>query len=326
MTSNLQKPRLRFPGSLIGSRQFALVVLVLVVGGIVRWMRPGWPDFDDLANVAVECILATGMTVLVIGRGIDLSIGATMALSGLVSAVCLLGGWPIVPSILAGLFVGAMIGAINGFLVAKVHVNRFVATLATMGMICVVIEVIIRGTDASPVPEGFRAIGQGRLMNFSAAAGGLRFDAGFALFLALALAVIADLLLKRSRFFRQNYFIGANEKAALLSGLNVGWVKLVSYTLMGLLAAVAGIFAVAQAGSATAAGMGIELKVIAGVLLGGVRLRGGEGTVLGAMLGVLLVSILFTALSLTSVSVLTLYLILGAVLVCVAVFDRSRTG
>ena len=142
------------------------------------------------------------------------------------------------------------------------------------------------------MPEGFNIIGQGSILHVQ-----------HPIIIAAVLVLVGDLLLRKSRFFRQNYYIGGNEKAALLSGISVNFIKVFNYALIGFLAALSGIVTTARFGAATVtAGTGLELKVITAVIIGGASLQGGEGTVLGSFLGALLMTIVVTSLPLLGVN------------------------
>jgi ribose transport system permease protein len=188
-----------------------------------------------------------------------------------------------------------------------------------MGIVRGALVVILKGRNISGLPESFNVIGQGNL-------GGVQFP----ILITLGMVVIGDILLRKSRFFRQNYYIGGNEKAAVLSGIHVDRMKIFNYALTGLLAAAAGIVMTARLGSATAtAGKDLELKVITAVIIGGASLQGGEGTVLGAFLGSFLMALIVGALTLLGVDVYWNTLIIGATLLVAVLIDtiaKKRRG
>jgi ribose transport system permease protein len=319
-------------GKLTGFREFMLVAIILVGGTAMSFASPHFFTVGNcsamLLGISFEVIIAIGMTVLLVSGGFDLSVGSTMALSGAVSAMCLVSGWPVVPSILAGLLVGAAVGVINGLIIAKIGINPFITTLGMMGVVRGVLQVVVRnffrGSNITGLPDAFTDIGQEKFLVLEDAATGQITFPGiqYPIIIALVLVILADLLLRKSRFLRQNYYIGGNEKAAILSGINVDRMKVFNYGLTGLLAALAGILLTARFGSATVtAGVGVELKVISAVIIGGASLSGGEGTVIGAFLGALLMSIIISALTLLGVDDSWTTLVIGATLLVAVMID-----
>src|SRR5450759_4050745 len=175
-----------------------------------------------------------------------------------------------------------LIGFINGLVIAEVGINPFITTLGMMSLARGLLMVVSDGRNISGLPASFTAIGQGSLMGIQ-----------YPIIISIVLVAIGDFLLRRSRFVRQNYYVGANEKAAVLSGINVKRLKVFNYVLTGFLAALAGIIVTARLGSAsTSAGQGLELRVISAVIIGGASLKGGVGTIFGSFLGALLMSII----------------------------------
>ena len=317
---------------LTGFREFMLVVIILAGGMAMSFASPHFLTVGNfsamLLGMSFEAIIAIGMTVLLVSGGFDLSVGSTMALSGAVSAICLVSGWPVVPAILAGLVVGAAVGVTNGLIIAKIGINPFITTLGIMGVVRGLLQVVVRsfssGSNITGLPDSFNVIGQGKCLVLEDAATGQTTFPGiqYPIIIALVLVIVADILLLKSRFLRQNYYIGGNEKAAILSGINVDRMKIFNYGLTGLLAALAGILLTARFGSATVtAGVGVELKVISAVIIGGASLSGGEGTVIGAFLGALLMSIIVSALTLLNVDASWTTLVIGGTLLVAVMID-----
>lgn len=259
---------------------------------------------STLLFMATYLIMACGMTVLLVSGGFDLSVGSVSALAAMVAAVLMKRPdiqmvWP--AAFLIGLATGAAIGLLNGVCVAKLDINPFITTLATMylarGLTYVVCGVATpdaaKGIAAAPsrFPAGFHELGKGQLLGIQ-----------FPIIVSLVLALVMGALLWKNRFFRQNYYIGGNEKAAWLSGIAVNKVKIFNYCLSGVLAALAGLLFCARYNSAMPnAGEGHELKVITAVIVGGASLSGGKGTVLGAFLGCLLLAMIRPAITFTGI-------------------------
>jgi ribose transport system permease protein len=296
-------------------REF-MILAIVVTGCVVMWFTtPIFMTFGNwsalLLQVSIECIVAIGMTVLLVSGGFDLSVGSTFALGGAVTAMAIVWGVPPLVAALLGLGTGAVIGFLNGFIIARIGINPFVTTLAMMSMVRGLLLVITRGRNISGLPESFRVLGQGSL-----------FGIQNPIWIALLMVLIGDIFLRKSRFFRQNYYLGGNERAAVFSGIKVERLKIFNYAITGLLAAFAGILMTARLGAASVtAGTGLELKVISAVIIGGASLKGGEGTILGSFLGSLLMGILVGALTILGVDVYWNTLVIGATLLLAVLID-----
>jgi ribose transport system permease protein len=294
-----------------------MILAILAVGCIAMsflsptFMTPGnWSAL--LLQVSVEVIVAIGMTILLVSGGFDLSVGSTFAFGGAVTAMAMVSGLPTILAIAIGLLIGTAIGFINGFIIARIGINPFVTTLAMMSIVRGMLLVITRGGNISGLPADFRVIGEGHL-----------FGVQNPILIALFMVFVGDILLRKSAFFRQNYYLGGNEHAAVLSGIRVDRLKIFNYALTGFLAALAGILMTARLRSASVtAGTGLELKVISAVIIGGASLKGGEGTVLGAFLGALLMGILVGSLTLLGVDVYWNTLVIGATLLIAVLIDN----
>jgi ribose transport system permease protein len=296
-------------------REF-MIMAIVIAGCLAMWITtPIFMTFGNwsalLLQVSVECVVAIGMTILLVSGGFDLSVGSTFALAGAVTAMMIVSGLAPWLAILLGLGTGAVIGFFNGFIIAKIGINPFVTTLAMMSMVRGMLLVITRGRNISGLPESFRVIGQGNIHGIQNP-----------IWIGLLMVMVGDILLRKSRFFRQNYYLGGNERAATLSGIRVERLKIFNYSLTGLLAAFAGILMTARLGAASVtAGTGLELKVISAVIIGGASLKGGEGTVLGSFLGSLLMGILVGALTILGVDVYWNTLVIGATLLLAVLID-----
>ena len=221
-------------------------------------------------------------------------------------------GTPVLVAVLAGLLVGGLVGVFNGFAISKLGITPFVTTLATQSMCRGLVLVFMNGKNVGSLPSSFTWIGQIKLG-----------DVQLPVIYALVFVVVGHFLLSKSRFFRQNYYIGGNFKAAKLSGIHTDRMQIVNYMIMGLLAAFAGIVLTARLGSAsTTAGTGVELKVITAVIIGGASMSGGEGTVIGAFLGCVLMSLIANAMTLLDVSVYWQTFVTGFTLLVAVLIDR----
>ena len=235
-------------------REFMILYInVLAVVGLT-YAKPEFLSHASISAVllslSAQSIIAVGMTILLVSGTFDLSVGSTFALAGTVTAIWLRCGLPVPVAILMGLAVGVLIGLINGLIVTEIGINAFITTLGMMGLVRGLMMVVSGGQNISELPAAFKAIGQGKLIP------GVQNP----IVISIVLVVVADFLLRRSRFFRQNYYIGGNEAAAILSGIHVKRIRVLNFALVGFLAALAGIIVTARLGSAsTTAGKGLEL-------------------------------------------------------------------
>lgn len=297
---------------------FREFVLLLVIIAFTIIMSLATPIFFTRLNIeaillalSVEATIAVGMVILLISGGLDLSVGSTLAFVGVVTGLALTAGISSPLSILIGLLAALSVGLLNGSLVAKLKINPFITTLGTMITIRGLLLILAEGRAVLNLPKSFTVIGQGRL-----------FGIQYPIFILLILVVVGDLLLRNSRFFRQSYYIGGNENAARLSGINVDLVKIFNYCLVAVLAGIAGLMITARFGSSSlTVGTGIELRVITACIIGGASLSGGEGSVLGAFLGALFMGMLANALNLLGVDVYYQSFITGLILILAVVFD-----
>jgi ribose transport system permease protein len=296
-------------------REFILVVIILLLGAGVSMRSDIFLSGSNLLalllGLAVESMVAVGMTVLMVSGGFDLSVGSTMAMTGAVAAYGLSAGMPVVVAILTALAAGVAIGAANGLIIARIGINPFITTLGMMSIVRGLLLVITRGQNITGLPASFKLIGQGTV-----------FGVQYPILIAAAVLLAGDVALRKTRFLRQYYYMGGNEKAARLSGIPVNGLKVFNYALVGFLAALAGVVMTARLGSASVtAGTGLELKVIAAVIIGGASLQGGEGTVLGSFLGALLMAVLINGLTLLGVDVYWNTLVTGATLLLAVLID-----
>ncbi len=301
---------------LTGQREFIMLLVVISFAIIMAVSSPiflTWLNIEAiLMALTVEATIAIGMVVLLISGGLDLSVGSTLAFAGVVAGLVLTTtGLGAVPAVIIGLAAALGIGLANGILVSKLKINPFITTLGTMITVRGLVLILAGGRAILNLPDSFKQIGQGRM-----------FGIQYPIFVLLVLVVSGDLLLRYSRFFRQSYYIGGNEDAARLSGINVDLVKILSYCLAALLAGAAGLMLTARFGSASlTVGNGVELRVITACIIGGASLSGGEGSVVGAFLGALFMGMLANALNLLGVDVYYQSFFTGLILILAVVFS-----
>ena len=316
--NNLEAPRLSLKNrllSLVGQRESALVIVLLVAGGIMSLVSPVFLSKANIEAILIalsmQGTITIGMAVLLISGGLDLSVGSTLAFTGVVTGLSLNAGVPALPAIVLGLLAAMMVGLANGLLVTRLGINPFITTLGMAMGVRGLLLVIAHGRAVLNLPSSFTVIGQGRL-----------FGVQYPIFVMLSLVIIGEILVRNARFFRQSYYIGGNERAARLSGINVDLVKIFNYCLVAVLAGVAGLLITARFGSSSVSiGSGEELRVITAAIIGGASLNGGEGSVLGAFLGALFMGFLANALNLLGVDVYWQNLVTGALLIFAVVVD-----
>jgi ribose transport system permease protein len=298
------------------SRELGLAALTIFIIILFSVLYPvtfkSFGNFNAiLRNLAFEGILAVGMMFMLVGGVFDLSVGAMASMIGVITGWLMKNaGWPVPVAVAAGLAVAAAGGFLNGFIVARVRVNALITTLGTMGVFQG-IALLIGGPGITFLPESFTKFGQSEVFGIQAP-----------VLLMLGLAVVAHYCLAHTRFFRQLYYIGSNPKAAHLSGINVERLQILSFTLMGLIAGLAGIVYASRIATATSTvGIGAELQAITAVILGGASLSGGKGTIWGALIGVFFMALMKNVLIISRVSSEWQGIILGGVLVLAVALD-----
>lgn len=305
---------------------FGLIVIVLsLVSDRFLTVDNG---LNVLRQISINLCLSIGMTLVILSGGIDLSVGSVLALSGAIAAGLLKNGLGLFGSgymveftplgaIVAGVLVGAALGWFNGFVITRFGLPPFVATL---GMLSIARGLTMLWTGGFPItglgPE-FGFIGTGYWLGVP-----------MPVWISAALVAVFVVITKRTRFGRYLYAVGGNERAATLSGLNINRVKTTVYLLGGALAAVAGLMVTARSDAADPnAGTGYELNSIAAVVIGGTSLSGGRGSILGTVLGCLIIGVLDNGLVLLNVSAYWQQVIKGCVILLAVAIDRlSRKG
>ena len=300
---------------IVKQREFMIFMIVTVLFIFMTFASPYFLTIPNLLAVmlglSLEAIIAVAMVNLMVSGGFDMSVGSIVAFTGAVTAMLLRSGLPVVLAVFSGLIIGAAIGLFNGFIVAKVGINAFVTTLSSLSLFRGLTLIVTHGQNITGLPKSFKMIGQAKLLGVQTP-----------IIIAVVLLILGDVMLRRSRFFRQSYYIGGNEQAARLSGIPVDRMKMLAYTLTGLFAGISGIVMTARLGAASVtAGSGMELRVITAVIIGGASLNGGEGSILGAFLGTLLMAIITNALTLLGVDVYWQTFVIGATLLLAVLID-----
>jgi ribose transport system permease protein len=308
-------PTINFLGRLLRMREFALIVMIILIGVTLHAITGRFftvPNLNAISlGFATSAIIVVGMTAALVSGGFDLSVGSVFAMGGVVTAVALRADVPIGLAMLAGMGAGMLAGAFNGILITRVGINPFITTLGMLGIARGVALAITEGSPLASLPSEFFVYGQGKTL-----------DIPNLILIALLFVIVGDILMRRSALFRQIYYVGGNEDAARLSGIRVDRVKLGVYTLSGLLAALAGVLSVSRFTVADpGAGSGEELRIIAACIIGGCSLQGGKGTVFGGLLGLIFVGFINNALVILRVPVYWQGLATGAMLLIAVGLD-----
>jgi len=265
-------------------------------------------------QTAVINIMALGMTLIIISGGIDLSVGAILAMSGLLGTMAMEAGQPIYIGVLIGLLTGAACGFLNGFLITRLRVNPFIVTLGTLGIFRGVTLIISNGLPVHKIPPAFSFLGEGNVLGVP-----------FVLWILLLCAGLMHVLLEYTKLGRYAFSIGSNEHAAFYAGIPVSFHLTAVYAVGGLLTGLAGMIEASRlmTGQPTA-GQGYELQAIAAVVIGGGSLRGGEGSVLGTLIGAFIMGLLSNGSDLLGISPYLQQAIIGGVIILAVTVDELR--
>lgn len=296
-----------------------VAILLLLVAGLAL-ISEHFLSFENLRNVlrqiSVVAIVASAVTLVMVAGGLDLSVGGVVALSGVVSALLAVNGLPIPLAFAAGVATGALVGFINGFLVVQMGLNSVIATLGTLYMAKGVASLITGGVPVHNVPAGYSTIGTG-------------FVAGIPIPVIVMLAVVAvfAVLQRATLLGKFAIAIGSNFEAARLAGIRVNAVRMTLYVLSGTMAGLGGILISSRlsSGQPTAAS-GLEFDVIVAAILGGVSLAGGEGSVIGTLIGALILGVISNGLNILGVEPFWQTILQGVILVVAVSIDIVLRG
>ena len=298
-------------------RVFSLSVSILLLCVVMTFVFPAqFPTIENfsqlLLNLSIDTIVAVGMMILLISGMFDLSVGSVVAFAGgLAGYLMYYHDVHFMLAIAAGLIGSVLIGLINGLLIAKAGINPMIQTLAMMGVVRG-LALMLSGAGIQNFPYNFIYIGQSKLLSIQAP-----------VWYMLVIVILFAFLVKRTVFFRRYYFIGSNEKAANLSGIEVEKMKIWAFVISATLAGIAGILLASRLGAAlSTSGRGLELRVITAVILGGASLSGGFGKIWGAFLGALFMAIINNLLIIARVSGYWQEIILGLILIAAVGLDQ----
>lgn len=286
------------------------IVLSILSPRFLKWGN----ILNVLTQTSLNAVMAIGMTFVILTGGIDLSVGSILAFSGMVTAGMIHSGFNVWIAILIGLVVGTVLGFVNGLSVTKGNVPPFIATLAMMTMARGATLVYSGGRPKSNLGKAFGFLGQGKILSIPVP-----------VIILFVVFIIAYYVLTQTATGRYIYATGSNEKAAKLSGIKTDYIKLLVYAVSGFTAALTGMVVTSMLDSASPnAGTGAELDAIAAVVLGGTSLSGGQGGVVGTIIGALIIGVLNNGLNLLNVSSYYQQLIKGIVILVAVLIDRRK--
>jgi ribose transport system permease protein len=299
--------------------EYSVIIAFLIIFIVASIMSPRFLDINNQLNILMQVsiigIVALGMTVVMLSGGIDLSVGSVLVFVGVVSVLALNATGSIFVAILTALVVGSFAGFLNGLMVAKGRIASFIATLGMMAAARSIALYIAEGGSISGEVSGFTAIANSDLWIFD-----------FPVIIFFFMTALVYILMHKTRFGRYVYALGSNEKAALLSAIRVDRVKIGVYSLAGLLVSVAAIIETSRLNSISSSSSGVqyELDAIAAVIIGGTRMTGGRGKILGTFFGVLILGILNNMMNLMNVSPHLQGFVKGLIIIIAVVFQKRE--
>lgn len=301
----------RDAGTLIG-----LVAIVVIFG----LLAPDFLSQRNLLNIlqqsSINACLALGMTLVIISGGIDLSVGPTAAISAVITATMLVAGVPVPIAILAGLAIGAVCGLVNGVLVAYAGLQPFIVTLGTLSTYRAIALIYTGGNPVLGVPASFRALFNGSLLGIP-----------IPVIMVAVVALLACVLLKKTPLGEYLLAVGGNEEAAYVAGVPIAITKITAYVISGVLAALASMILVGRLGAAEPIlGNLWELDAIAAAAIGGASLMGGKGSVIGTILGAVILGAMRNGLTLMNVQAFYQLLATGLIILVAMMIDRVTRG
>lgn len=302
-----------------GLLQALAVLAVLVV--IMSILSPRFLTWINIANLmgqmAVNLIVAAGMTIVMISGEFDISVGSVVALAAAVSAA-LMQEIGVVPAVILSLLIGPAIGFVNGVITTKGRIPSFIVTLGMLMMARSLAFVVTGGQVISNLPDAFKVIGQGRIFNIP-----------IPFLIALLCYAVGWFVLSRTAFGKRVYAVGANRMVATLSGIHADRVKIQCMMIVGFTAAFAGNILLARIGAIQAdTARGLEFEVIAAVVIGGTSLYGGQGNILRTIIGVIIIALIRNFLNLSRIDIFWQDFATGAIIIAAVLLDalQKRVG
>lgn len=315
----VQKKRLSFWKGVMGSKEIGILIPLLIICTVTTIVNPVFLSMSNIINllrsISITLIGAIGMTFVLISGGLDLSVGSTLALGGMVSGYCMsIAGLPVVLSIALGLLAGCAIGFVNGLIITRFSIPPLIVTLGMMNIARGLVNVMSKGRPYSGFPDEFNQIGLGNL-----------FGIPYSVYIALTLALVAGWVLKHTVFGRCIMAVGGNEETTRVSGVNIHKYKVLTYVLMAFFAGIAGIMMASRLSTSQAnAGTGWEMTIIASVVIGGTSMFGGSGSITGTVIGVAIMEVLTVAMTMLKIDPYWQKVVVGAIIIFAVGIDTAR--
>ena len=301
--------------------ELTTVIALIILMAVITIINSNFLTANNLLNLLLQvtsnALIAFGMTFVILTGGIDLSVGSILALSSALTAGLLGSGMPVTLAILISLILGCILGMMNGLLISYGKLAPFIVTLATM--------TIFRGatlvyTNGNPITKGlsdtflFQFLGQGYIVGIP-----------FPVIIMFIVFIVLYVLIHKTAFGKSVYAIGGNEKAAYISGVKLNKVKIIIYSISGIMASISGLIITSRLSSAQpTAGASYEMDAIAAVVLGGTSLSGGKGRILGNLIGALIIGVLNNGLNIIGVSAFWQQVVKGVVILIAVLIDRFK--
>ncbi|WP_249275066.1 ABC transporter permease [Terribacillus saccharophilus] len=299
--------------------EYSVIIAFIIIFIAASVLSPRFLDMNNQLNILMQVsiigIVALGMTIVMLSGGIDLSVGSVLVLVGVVTVLALNATGSIWIALLTAFIVGSFAGFLNGVMVAKGRIASFIATLGMMAAARSIALYIAEGGSISGEVSGFTAIANNNLWIFD-----------YPILIFLIMTILVYILMHKTRFGRHVYAIGSNEKAALLSAIRVDRIKIGVYSLAGLLVSIAAIIETSRLNSISSSSSGVqyELDAIAAVIIGGTRMTGGRGKIIGTFFGVLILGILNNMMNLMNVSPHLQGFVKGLIIIIAVVFQKRE--
>ena len=304
----------------INVRDFGTLLGLVLIFAVFTAIAPGFLTERNLMNIlqqsSINACVALGMTLVIISGGIDLSVGPTAALAAVLSASLMVAGVPPALAVLAGLLLGGVCGLVNGALVSFGGLQPFIVTLGTLSTYRALALIATGGNPILGVPQGFRAVANGSLGGIPAS-----------VLIVLLVALLAGLVLRKTPFGEYLLAVGGNEEAAHIAGVPIALTKIGAYVLSGVLAALAAVILIGRLGAAEPIlGNLWELDAIAASAIGGASLMGGKGSIIGTLLGAIILGAMRNGLTLMNVQAFYQLLATGLIILLAMLVDRATRG
>ncbi len=304
-----------------GIREIGALIPLVIIVVAASLSNEAFLSISNILNMiratSYLFIVGVGMTFVLCGRGLDLSVGSQVGLSGIVLGMLMV-WWqvPVWVSILVALAAGAAAGALNGFLITNLRIPPFIATLATFYSYRGILQGITKAAPIGPMPPAFRALGAGDFLGIA-----------YASWFILVLLLLATFVLRKTKFGRYTLAMGGNEESTRLAGIHTNRLTFSLYVVSGVLACVSGIFFNSRFSSVqTVTGSGMELQAIAACIIGGVSLFGGSGSIVGTLIGCVFLTVLENGMIMAHISGYWQQAVVGLIIIIAIVIDLLRKG